>query len=278
MDVHSKIGRFGAYAIVIAGVLLGLYSTLGRMLQGTAFGTTFQLISPEVQLSVFLTLISALLLYLMKIVEQVRTKVDSLEISSQRTAPVVYQNQKEFFEALLKHSLKSDKIYTHMLSVPPQDLGEHATAYFTGVHNAIKRKKFSIFHRIASVHSEKKARWVLETILELKDADSFSLAIQYVKDKYPQPSIHLALGNSVNEVFVWAAMGSGGFGRGFLINDIEVAEIMKQEHEREFHNSIALKSGSVLHWKNLDKLAEEYNLIESECYKQLMDFKARSSS
>ncbi|HWT02592.1 MAG TPA: hypothetical protein VN256_20245 [Pyrinomonadaceae bacterium] len=278
MDVHSKIGRFSAYAIVIIGVLLGLYSTLSRMLQGTALSTTFQLISPEVQLSIFLTLISALLLYLMKIVEQVRAKVDSLELSSHSTAPIIYQNQKEFFEALLEHSLKSDKIYTHMLSVPPQELGKYATAYFTGVHNALKKNKFSVFHRIATIHSEKKARWVLETILELKDSDSYSLAIQYVKGTYPQPSIHLALGNSVNEVFVWAAMGSGGFGRGFLINDIEVAEVMKQEHEREFHNSIVLKAGSVLHWDKLHNLAEEYKLIESECYKQLMDFKTRSGT
>lgn len=279
MDVHSKIGRLGAYAIVIVGVLLGLYSTLSRMLIDTAFGAALRPILPEVQLSVFLTLISALLLYLMKIMEQMRIKVDSLELSAQRTAPVIYQNQKEFFEMLLKHTLKSDKIYTHMLSGPPQELGKHAIAYFTGVHNALKKKnRFSIFRRIATIHSEKKAKWVLETVLDLIDVDSFSLAIQYVKDSYPQTSFHVALGNSVNELFVWTAMTSGDFGRGFLINDIKVAEMMKQEHEREYHNSIALKTGNVLHWDNLHKLAHEYNLIESECYELLMNFKARSNT
>jgi hypothetical protein len=119
---------------------------------------------------------------------------------------------------------------------------------------------------------------VLETVLDLKDIDSFSLAIQYVKHSYPQTSFHVALGDSVNELFVWAAMTSGDFGRGFLINDIKVAEMMKQEYEREFQNSIALKTGSVLHWDNLHNLAKEYNLIESECYEQLMTFKARRST
>lgn len=271
MNVHSKISRVTAYMAIVAGASLGVYGIVSKILQNHNSGTPNSQTWADIQMPIFLTLLSGILLYVLKTVEQVDTKLESLESTFKIKAPVLFQNQNEFFDELLRRSIKAKSIYTHMLSIPPEILGDGANKYFTTIHKEVKKKKFDSFYRIATIHSAAKAKWILDTVLELEQTDSFSIAIQYVDGDYPQTSFHVALENSESILFVWVTMTSGGIGKGFLLEDSKVAELMKDEYEREFHDSIPLKKGRQLYWNNLRQLAEKYELKENEKYKQFFD-------
>lgn len=199
-------------------------------------------------------------------------KVDKLKLVYELAPTDTYGDQDQFFAALLKESIDSTEVYTHMLSDAPNVLGQEAETYFENVHRKLKRDKngFRKFRRIATVHSEEKAAWILKTLLALRDINSFSLAIQYIEDNYPQTSFHVTAGNTVNSVFVWVAMGPGGYGKAFIVKENKIAEIMIDEHQREFLKSVLIKEGSSMYWQNIEALASKYKLERSEDYTKLL--------
>jgi len=189
----------------------------------------------------------------------------------QVSAPTsVFHTKTDFFRALLSRSIACTDVHTHMFSDPPKDIGSCAEDYFEAVNGALKTGKFNSFHRIATVHSTAKAKWIIDTLLDLRHVDAFSLAIQNVKDRYPLTSFHIATSPGSSIVIVWATMTPGALGQGFEVENAEVAQAMKEGYIIEFRDSIKLKEGRKMHWPNITCLATDNNLLEYGEYKELL--------
>ena len=268
MEVSSKISRTITVVAITAGILLGVFSILNVLLK--ILGAPIDI---EYQLSFFILLLSCVLAYVFKAIEEIKKQVESLKLQSQSPPVSVFRTPEEFFLALRQTSIEAEEIYTCMLSDPPDRLGKHAIEYFESVDKKIADRKngFKTFRRIATVFSPEKAKWILEILLRHKYHGNFSLAIQYVDEGYPQTSFHVAYSAQSQTVFVWETVVSGDFGKGgFVLQDANAAKVMIEEHQRSFMDSKVLKRGSYIDWKEITALAEKYDLTDTDVFRELI--------
>ncbi len=267
MEVLMNVSERGKkWLIVIVSVLVVIIGVNGIVRAiFSDYGIDF---STEFYTVVLLIFLGITIPYLIAVIEKNTISINSI---SDLSKAELISSQEGLFDNLLSESILSDEIYTHMLSDPPKKINQNAVDYFDLTHKKIMDGSIKKFSRIASVNSKDKAVWILDTLFELKDTPSFSLAIKYVDHKSPLAAIHLCIKENTSSVFVWPTVVPGGQGKAFFVQNRSIVDGMKSEHQREFDHSIKLKYGPVINYKELKYLAEEYDLEQHESYLALCE-------
>lgn len=225
-------------------------------------------LSTDFYVSTLLIFLGFTIPYLISVIEKSSDDIESLNKLSKAE---LIDSQDNLFKILANESVLSQEIYTHMLSEPPSKIGPNAVYYFDSVHKYIREGSITKFSRIVSVNDEDKAKWIFDTLLELKDANSFSLAIKFVDHVSPLTTIHLCVNEKSPSVFVWPTVVAGGQGKAFFVKNKQIVDGMKSEHQREFDHSTKLKYGPVINLDNLHILAEKYKLKSYMPFLKLCD-------
>ena len=258
MDISEKTKKWSKVIVSVLIVVVGINGML--KVTFSDLGIDF---SSEFYISILLIFLGITIPYLIAAIEKNTVSVNSI---SDLSKAELIKSQESLFDNLLNESILSDEIYTHMLSDPPRKINQNAVDYFDRIHKKVMDGSIKKFSRIASVNTKEKATWILDTLLELKDTPSFSLAIKYVDHNSPLATIHLCVKESDPTVFVWPTVVPGGQGKAFFVKNKFIVDGMKSEHQREFDHSIKLKYGPVIDYENLEHLATEYELKKHKSY------------
>lgn len=268
MNISNQTEKIISHLTILLVVSIGVGSVLLKLIPSLS-----EYITDDFQLNYISVVLPLMIGFLIKSLGKIYNEIELLRLKFLTDSSTVFSSADECFRLLLESTENAEYVYTWMISEPPANLGAQADEYFQKIDKRMSKKKdsFKSFWRIASVHSEHKARWVLNMLNKYKDNDYFHLAIQYDENIYPRPSFHVTKNAERYCIFIWVTL-DGGYGKGFRMESESAAKTLIEEHTRSFNDSIKLKNGRQLYFEKIKQLAEKHNLEQNGDYLDLKKF------
>lgn len=262
----DRIRKWSGYTVVVicAGVA------------GLSYIRPLQSLDPTKYFSLITALISALLLYVVNRLEKAAEETDLLKEKLGLVNPPVqvFHSIQEWANNLLKESRISASVYTQMFSDDPSVLGHHMKEYFDVMHREIRERAID-FKRLATTGNgtdgKNKVRWLLASLIEMADADTFSLAVVEIDHNvFPLNAFQVCRQGAEFAVFVFSSNIINPGGHTCMIRDKSFGAVAQKTFEQFWNRSLELKFGPKFYESNITKLAGKFDLLESKEYTGLM--------
>lgn len=191
-------------------------------------------------------------------------------LSSRESSVEVFRTGTEWAARLLEESSRSDEVRTQMVSPAPQQVGPHMVEYFRKMHERIRVQTLP-FWRLATVHEKQKVLWLFRSLIDLIDAENFSLAVMDLDHKeYSITSFQICRRGDNYSTFVFGGNVDEPGENICLIHDNKFGRVAERAFVRAWENSDWLKVGGHFELDNITKLATKYDLLTSDVYNQLV--------
>ncbi len=227
----------------------------------------------RVYLSCLLFVLGTLLSYIYTRTEALHRHTSLIERRMSGATVETFHTRDTWLQRMIELGVKSPFVDTLHYSDPPSILGGRSAEYFQRLHRAVSRRAAPmIYRRVATVSNPEKARWLLETVDELRDCQNFSLAfVDLDHQKFPLLCMEVGKDNGVYYTFFFTTVPPTGAVTAVLVRDNAVGEWARAEFERIWGGSHKLKEGAAIHRQTVREFAQLYDILQSKEYRALQD-------
>lgn len=239
-------------------------------------------LSDSYKITLLLLAVGALLLFMFQVRDDSKDAKEKigLILSTVGTQKVrTFSSRDEWLQLMADEAAKADSVSTQHFSEPPSVLGGKSDEYFRRVNSRIKHNPNHTYRRAASIEGEAKVRWFFETIYDLYESDNFSLGVTSTSHRdLPLNCFEISRIGSSYSTFVFSSVPLTGAISAFLVKDEEAGRVALASFDEMWHYCRKLKEGRFVNWPEIDKLAKEFNLENSQEYKKLTSKKSEKTA
>lgn len=262
--MNRKLLGIATVAAILAAVVtavLGIVDVFARTVD----------IPPAIYFSCLLLVLGAHLSYVYAQTEVLEHRTSVMERRMTGATVEVFENRDEWLQRMIELGVNSPFVATLHYSDPPALLGGRSDEYFRRLNASVRRRQTAmVYRRVATVSSPEKARWLLRTVRELRDCPNFSLSWIDV-DHRTTPLLCMEVGqdSGVHYTFVFSTVPTGGAVSAVLVRDNAVGQAALSAFERIWDKSHKLMEGRAVNAAVIRQLAERFNLLQSDEFKEL---------